>query len=234
MNGVTKFDNLTDHALSIIIANASAIHIDAMLVCKRWYNIITNMLPEVIQKAVMPLLCEQTTSLIPSCLYEKLTAYQQVELQNTLARVRGVIYLKDYKYRKHSWAATLNIICGDNLPTHYVDFLSSSRAYFRYMFDKYEQYRYYIVTFYEVQYDKRGSAATIIRQNKMPVKPYVKKILHHDLYELCKGCIGFTRSIENDLARLPADLFAAIKKEYMDYLFEGEQVYVLPLLNTLV
>jgi hypothetical protein len=153
-----------------------ALSCDLMFVCKWWHEVITDM-PQVMIQAHIDWLITAVNhtksrsrhardpnivlSLPPQSLYKKMTLEQQIMLPTVLmywpnhVRCRAGLYLIDYKHRM-KWQEILQILKSANssLSVYQIPASSQPRSpsekYFTYMFMRYEQYRYHMMTIYPI------------------------------------------------------------------------------------
>jgi hypothetical protein len=224
-------DMLHDDILRLILIDT--MNINTLLVCHRWHDVIMTMPEEMVQRTLGEM------SHMPSSLYPKLTNLQKVSVQNALARARGQVYLRGYKYRHMiTWDDTLTIIC-DSYTVAPRTLTVARQAYFKHMFDHYEQYRYHVITEYddwfaadnelreilvdfEVQYTAWMTSSRNVRKviidNKMPTGGALNRF-RVDLYEHCKDYSEFEITSTIDRNSLPDVLKREIESDYLDHLF---------------
>jgi hypothetical protein len=192
----------------------SALDVGVILVCKRWCDIIVSSAADVIQARAE----HHNLSRCPASLYPKLTQMQMIRVPCEIATARGVVCVKNYKHRDMSWSHVYRVICGlySGAKVEPQWHMYGEDAYFNYMFDHFEQYRYHLAMTYGVPL----GCPSPINEWRMPSNKAVVKSLRRHLfvYYMSRSDCKSLMYAERDDA--PADLESIIEASYINYLFE--------------
>jgi hypothetical protein len=144
---------------------------ELFLVCKLWREVMVDMPADMVQQCLDRLIprigCPLQATVISNvprilhALYSKLFINQQIMLPNTLLvrrgqhqQDRGAAYLVGYKSRI-PWPVIFNRLIDEGVYKALTPHLTTPELYFKFMFTKYEQYRYYLLTTYPTTAVKR-------------------------------------------------------------------------------